>query len=246
MLMDKIASTIEHPWKVLGQQGSNVYLGGYLPDGQVYTIALKVVSPGVCTFASSHPRSKKQAMSMIRRDRPAIPAGLPSKVLRNSELPASEDAGEPAGHYSLRAEYSRQRDLSRPVASPLSDESLRVDAAEQMATFFTLCKALGPGERWITVHPHGPDEKGQPLLIKEQPDGSAKVVGGAGGSMNHFRLTGVKSEADYRTEAQSRDKAYRERKKDQAKQDKAAGLPDSEKAAKDALRSQLQEHQSAS
>ncbi|MEA5098135.1 MAG: hypothetical protein VB032_06340 [Burkholderiaceae bacterium] len=40
-------------------------------------------------------------------------------------------------------------------------------------------KALGLGERWITVTPPGHD-KGVPILIKEHPDGTASVIGGAG------------------------------------------------------------------
>ena len=64
--------------------------------------------------------------------------------------------------------------------------------------------ALGAGERWITVHPNGPAEKGTPILIKVQPDGSARVLGGAGGKLNHLRLHDVKSEADYRAQAQAK------------------------------------------
>ena len=62
-------------------------------------------------------------------------------------------------------------------------------------------EALGAGERWITVHPNGSGEKGTPILIKIQPFGSAKVLGGAGSKLNHLRLHGVKSEAPYRVEA---------------------------------------------
>ena len=40
--------------------------------------------------------------------------------------------------------------------------------------------AHGAGERWITVHPNGPGEKGTPILIKIQPFSSAKVLGGLG------------------------------------------------------------------
>ena len=55
-----------------------------------------------------------------------------------------------------------------------------------------LLKAINPGARWIAVKPPG-HNKGQPLLIRDMPDGSSKVIGGAGGSMNHLRLTGVRS-----------------------------------------------------
>ena len=106
-----------------------------------------------------------------------------------------------------------------------------------------LAKALGPGERWVTIHPHGPAEKGQPLLIQEQPDGSAKVVGGAGGSLNHLRLTKTKDPANYAAEARSRAGEHREKKKLQAEADKKAGLAGNKKAARDAIKEQLGQHQ---
>jgi hypothetical protein len=62
----------------------------------------------------------------------------------------------------------------------------------------TLAKALAAGERWITVHPNGPGTDGQPVLIRQMPDGAAKVIGGAGGRLNHLRLMGVRSEAEYK------------------------------------------------
>ena len=42
------------------------------------------------------------------------------------------------------------------------------------------------GSRWITLHPHGKDEKGVPVLIQETGNGSGvyHVVGGAGGKLN--------------------------------------------------------------
>jgi hypothetical protein len=43
-------------------------------------------------------------------------------------------------------------------------------------------------EHWITVHPHGPDEPGQPVLVRNNSDGSMTVIGGAGGSLNYLRL----------------------------------------------------------
>ena len=63
--------------------------------------------------------------------------------------------------------------------------------------------ALPPGAHWITVKPNGPSSTGQPVLIEPQPDGSAKVIGGAGGSLNHLRLRGVKSHSDYKAEAKA-------------------------------------------
>lgn len=50
---------------------------------------------------------------------------------------------------------------------------------------------LKPGERWITVHPWGDDNRGVPVLITPNPDGTHSVIGGAGGKLNHLRLTNV-------------------------------------------------------
>ena len=111
-----------------------------------------------------------------------------------------------------------------------------------MLLFF---KALAAGERWITIHPHGRDEKGQPVLVKPSEDGSYKVVGGAGGALNHLRLTGVKSEADYKAEAAARQKGRQEERKRQAERDKKDGLTESKAAAKEALKAQLDQHQAA-
>lgn len=86
------------------------------------------------------------------------------------------------------------------------------------------CKALEAGERWITVKPNGPDAKGQPVLVSEQTDGSMKVVGGAGGSLNHLRLTGVKPASAYKDVIAERARNRRESRKAQKARDKALGL----------------------
>lgn len=43
-------------------------------------------------------------------------------------------------------------------------------------------------EHWITVHPHGPGTEGQPVLVRNNSDGTMSVIGGAGGNLNHLRL----------------------------------------------------------
>jgi hypothetical protein len=103
-------------------------------------------------------------------------------------------------------------------------------------------KALSAGERWITVKAPGHD-KGQPVLIKPSDDGSFKVIGGAGGKLNHLRLTGVKSEGDYKQEARQRATSRSEERKRQTAQDKKDGLTASKKAAKEALHAELGQHQ---
>lgn len=73
------------------------------------------------------------------------------------------------------------------------------------------------------------------MLIQPQPDGSAKVIGGAGGSLNHLRLRGVKSKEEYKSEAKERDALRRQDKKDQTAADKASGAHEAKKAATEAL-----------
>lgn len=43
-------------------------------------------------------------------------------------------------------------------------------------------------EHWITVHPHGDSEPGQPVLVRNNTDGTMTVIGGAGGNLNYMRL----------------------------------------------------------
>lgn len=102
-----------------------------------------------------------------------------------------------------------------------------------------LSKALGPGERWITVRPNGPGTQGHPLLIKPAGDGSMKVIGGAGGSLNHLRLTGVKSEDAYKEEARQRSKSHKEARKRQTEGDKALGLHGTKTVAREAVKEQV-------
>lgn len=74
------------------------------------------------------------------------------------------------------------------------------------------------------MHPNGPNAKGQPVLIQPQPDGSAKVIGGVGGKLNHLRLTGVRAQTSYTETLRARAKERREAKRRQAERDKALGL----------------------
>ncbi len=94
--------------------------------------------------------------------------------------------------------------------------------------------SIPAGARWITVHPNGKGEKGQPVLIQETSPGSGvhRVIGGAGGSLNYLKMTGVRSEAEYRRTAADRKKAKAEQRKEQRKQDKALGLAKPKQEAK--------------
>src|SRR5262249_4802379 len=89
--------------------------------------------------------------------------------------------------------------------------------------------------RWITVHPHGSEEKGIPVKIRESKTspGTWHVVGGAGGKLNYLRLTNVKSPEQYKEQAKEKASARkeRERTKGEARQQHLAGLTDEEREA---------------
>lgn len=107
-----------------------------------------------------------------------------------------------------------------------------------MALILFLKAGIPPGARWISIHPNGPDSKAQPILIQPQPDGSAKVIAGAGGSLNHLRIRAVRSESDYKADAEKQRQAKTEEKKKQRAVDKAAGILESKKKAHDDVREQ--------
>lgn len=92
--------------------------------------------------------------------------------------------------------------------------------------------SIPEGAQWVTVHPNGPGTKGQPVLIEPQPDGSARVIGGAGGSLNYLKLRGVKSKEQYKQEASARAEEKRKERKEQIAADKAAGVHEAKQAAR--------------
>ena len=72
--------------------------------------------------------------------------------------------------------------------------------------------------RWITVHPHGSEERGVPVKIrasKTQP-GVWHVVAGAGGKLNYLKLTDVKSPEEYKARAKEKAEARKEAAKSKA------------------------------
>jgi hypothetical protein len=73
---------------------------------------------------------------------------------------------------------------------------------------------LKAGQRWITVHPNGPDEEGVPILIEPNPDGTHSVVAGAGGKLQHLRLTGIKSKEEYAEEGKKKAEEKRAKEKE--------------------------------
>jgi len=103
--------------------------------------------------------------------------------------------------------------------------------------------ALPPNARWITVHPNGDSGPGQPVLIQPNPDGSAHVIGGAGGKLNYLKLRHVRKESEYKKEAEERRAAKKEEAKAQRERDKAAGVVAAKNKAKEDLRAQQRQHE---
>lgn len=124
------------------------------------------------------------------------------------------------------------------VFPPLRDVTdialLDIDTAEPDE----LLKALAAGERWITVHPPGHD-KGVAILITEHPDGTATVIGGAGGSMNHLKLRGIKPQSEYRQALADKSKERREAKQAGTLADKANGTHEAKQAQRQQLKAEM-------
>lgn len=108
---------------------------------------------------------------------------------------------------------------------------------------FLKASKIPAGARWITVHPNGPSTEGQPVLIQENPDGSAHVIGGAGGKLNYLKLRSVRSESDYKREAEQRKKDKAAQRKEQRKRDKETGILESKKKAQENVRAQRMQHE---
>lgn len=95
----------------------------------------------------------------------------------------------------------------------------------------------GPSEHWITVKPPG-HEKGQPVLVQDQPDGSMKVVGGAGGALNHLRFTPGHKGEDRKAVAAKRQEEARAAKKARIERDKELGLHEAKQGVRKKLADQ--------
>ena len=114
--------------------------------------------------------------------------------------------------------------------------------ADRPVIFFK-ASGIPSGARWITVHPNGKDSPGQPVLIQPNPDGSAHVIGGAGGKLNYLKLRAVRSASEYKREAEERKKAKIEARKEQRAKDKEAGILQAKTKAKEDLRAQQRTHE---
>ena len=241
-LMDRLFSTIAAPWRiVLGEDQRHIYIASPpLPDGGSYVVVLNPRGDAVNDFVSAHRRTRVWTARQLGR---VAPEGKP---MQKSEAPPFGGAFPVSTRFAGPASGPGQGFQGLAPAAVAATEADRpVEAGGYVAAFFDLFKALAPGERWITVRPNGPGTEGQPVLVKPTDDGAFKVIGGAGGSLNHLKLTGVKSEADYKAEARGKDQDRREAKKRQRQRDREAGLTENKKAAKEAIRGDLATHEAA-
>lgn len=90
-------------------------------------------------------------------------------------------------------------------------------------------KGQRPNERWITVHSNGPDEPGQPILLRLSGDGQHyRVVGGAGGSLAHLKIDASKLKSPEESKKESQEKRKTEAHEERERRAKLT--PDEEKA----------------
>lgn len=160
------------------------------------------------------------------------------------------DSAEAAAGAYLR-HYNNPRFFGSLTAMPMAEFIQKVRWTKEKpgiikSTVQKLSMLLkAQGERWITVHPHGPGTEGQPVKIRESQGspGTWHVVGGAGGKLNYLRLTGVKSHEEYKAQAKDRAKDKRAKAKEQVSRDKELGLVESKKQIMGALRSDKEKHE---
>ena len=96
------------------------------------------------------------------------------------------------------------------------------------------------GSRWITVHPHGPGSKGQAVLIVPAGDGTHRIVGGAGGKLNHLRLKHVKTPEQHAADRRAKRREKREREREAL----AKMTPDEREAHRQAKRDEREHKKS--
>lgn len=168
-----------------------------------------------------------------------IPPGF-TEVDEQKVMLGFDSLGEACAAYLQH--YNDSRFLGPVKVMPMADFKAAVRLTLEGEPFIKsdvlFFKALGPGERWITIHPPGHD-KGMPLLIQEHPDGTASVIGGAGGKLNHLKLRGVKSGGDYKAALREKHQARQEAKKQQKEADKAAGIHEDKVAARQQIKEEV-------
>lgn len=143
-------------------------------------------------------------------------------------LPASEGPDgvrvvDPDGEFHLVRHEDAERRGRREPPQGIPLPRRRILALGKAVAGFPLlrlgkARELKPGQRWITVHPNGPEEKGVPVLIQENGDGTHRIIGGAGGKLTHLRLTNVKTPEEHAAAAKERAGERRAKEKERRSQ----------------------------
>lgn len=100
-------------------------------------------------------------------------------------------------------------------------------------------RPIPAGAHWITVNSGG--GKGQPILVMPHEDGSMRVIGGAGGALNHLKLRSVKTGEGYKDSIAAKQQARQEKQKAQVAADKAAGIHESKGIEKGKLKAAMKQ-----
>ena len=162
----------------------------------------------------------------------------------NPHLTISYDAGdldlskvEPyAGPIELGAE--RYEPLDDEWGDKVEETPVMVKSDLDFGQWMLAKSEHGPipaGAHWITVR-SSPGAKGSPILVMPHEDGSMRVIGGAGGALNHLKLRSVKTGESYKDSIKQRGQERQEAKKKQIEADKAAGIHDQKMVEKGALK----------
>jgi hypothetical protein len=109
---------------------------------------------------------------------------------------------------TLREYFRMRKSLSLMArftkAQSATGSGAAIPAGISPAAHAKAASSLGAGQRWITMHPNGRDEKGVPVIIQEDSGGKAHVVGGAHGALNMLKLDNIKSKEDYEATTRAR------------------------------------------
>jgi hypothetical protein len=230
--MDGIFRVVAHPNYILTDRGAELFLERE-EGGTHYCVVLKYrESRKRYEFASAYTYTSQEFQELRRKACPALPKGKASLRKGSEAFSAFQVFGASPGA------------VERPPVSALSAggaSSSGQDMVRSVAQLLWLIKATPAGARWITVHPHGKDEKGTPVLIQETRHGSGvyHVIGGAGGKLNYLKLRGVRSNEDYAQEVRQKQAVKREEQRRQVEREKELGLHESREKKRAAIREQV-------
>ena len=150
--MEFTLQSLAAPWRcLLDRDKSHLYLGAKIDRDTAYYLVFRVLQPGHCEFITAQPRAMDVHRHRARILRPVNPGNLPDSAFSKAMTPplASEDGAMMSDFLAdLSAVPPRHRG---PAAVASQEEERSAVAGEFVARFMAFFKALGPGERWITV-----------------------------------------------------------------------------------------------